>query len=364
MVLGFINGYPVYETRAIIHDPHTGQFTSSGSGGSAARNKSIVDHVMQHSHPDHAIGKTIQHLIDKGSKVSKAQDGKSPVHIDGDHVGHVAEAKSPIGHVAWAHHTDGSQTLHKNKKEAIQALGERHFKELAHKAETAAAVKRSTKIREKHGVPEFKDAKHAADWLASKHPNIKFNLDGQHLSNAQVNAEQFHKLASEHKWAAKTVSAITSEKFTGLNAPWGAAQTPKGGRTSIELNRERFNAPSHEVYQHLKADKKSGYSAADHPESVLTHEFGHAAHSALHDAASKHGIKAKLVEWEKSAFGNKKERASDYGKTNTQEAFAESFAQMHHTPKEAWAPSTHKLAALVEHFNSNHPEHKESWNKL
>ncbi len=71
-----------------------------------------------------------------------------------------------------------------------------------------------------------------------------------------------------------------------------------------------------------------------------------------------------FLRWEKAAFGNKKERASDYGRTNTQEAFAESFAQMHHTPREAWAPSTHKLHALMEHFNNNHPDHKDSWHSL
>ncbi len=371
MVLGYVNGTPVFdetETRAIVHDPHSGQFTSGGSGGSVGRNQAMVNHALGHSHPEHAIGKAIANLIDKGKKIGKAdKDGKATVHIDGDHVGHITETKSPMGHtIAWAHHTDGGQTLHKNKKEAVQALGERHFKELTYKVETEATKKRSNEIRQKHSVPEFRDAKHATEWLQSKHSGTKFDFAGIHQSNVQVNAEQFHKLALEHKWAAKQVAAVQSAKFTdfGPSQPWAVAQTPKGGGTSILLNHERFGASSTEVHKDLKADKKSGYSAADHPESVLTHEFGHAAHGALHEAAAKHGVKAKLTEWERTTFGNKKERASEYGKTNTHEAFAESFAQMHHTPKEAWAPSTHKLAHLMEHFNSHEPHHKESWDKL
>ncbi len=362
-IIGFVQGLPVYEERAIVHDPATGRFTSNGSGGSSGRNKSMVEHAMQQSHPDHTISKAVQHIVDKGTKIGKADStGKSAVHVDGDHVGHVESMPG----FAFAHHPNGDRTSHKNTKEAAKALGEKHFESLVHHVESKAAEKRSADIHAKHGpVPKFENAQDAAKWLSQRYSG-SFNLEGMHHSHVQSTVEVYHKLVNEHKWAQNAVGTLKTHAFKGDAAgTWAMALSQKRSPQShIFLNSHKYQANYDEAHAEFRKDLKSGYSATSHPEAVVTHEFGHAVHTALHDAAGKHKLKAKLVEWEKAAFGNKKERASDYGRTNTQEAFAESFAQMHHTPREAWAPSTHKLHALMEHFNNNHPDHKDSWHSL
>lgn len=53
-IIGFANGSPVYdsadeddviETRAIVHDPHSGQFTSGGSGAAKINASSALHHA-------------------------------------------------------------------------------------------------------------------------------------------------------------------------------------------------------------------------------------------------------------------------------------------------------------------------------
>lgn len=321
---------------------------------------------MKQEHPEKSIKEAIQHLTEHGSKLTKPDaSGKSALHIDGEHAGYVS-AKDGV-HVA--HHSSGD-TVHKSKKEAVQALTDKHFQELTKQVDHAATEKRIAAIEKKHGpVPEFKDSKQAEAWLKEKHPNVGVSLEGMHESHLRVNAAQFHALASEHKWAMNPL-ALQTGTFRDPNplvpeshAP-SAVALKRGATTYIVMNTHRYGKPIEELHSALKEEKHTGFGAADHPESVLTHEFGHAAHYTIRDAAEQHRAKKILAEWEKATFGNKKDRASQYARTNTEEGWAESFAQMHHTPKSEWAPSTHRVAALVEHFKANDPYHKESWSKL
>ncbi len=224
-VLGFIQGVPIYETRAIVHDPSTGQFTSSGSGGSAGRNKLMGEHAGKQSHPEDAIKAMVHHLADKGSKVGKADaSGKSPVHIDGEHVGHISQvhhegahtltgvgrisAGKTAGHsVTTAHHNDGSISSHNTKKDAIRALAESHHKETIKHVEKEAAGKHAENAsagahklsQEASQGGELSHLMHQNAASAHSYAAYKHEKAGNHIKAAEHKALQAHHEAEYKK---------------------------------------------------------------------------------------------------------------------------------------------------------------------
>lgn len=228
-VIGYANGLPIFdaelETRAVAHDPATGQFTSSGSGGGAARNKLMIGHALTQKHPEHHIKEMIHHLADKASKVGKPDaSGKSTVHIDGEHVGHISTEHKGGTHIVTtgkisagktagyskttAHHTDGSTSGHQTKKDAIRDLAEKHHKSLMEHVEKEMAPKHAAAASKaahegsveaaenKYGLPKHLLHKSAADkheWAAYRHKNA-----GNHEE-----ATKHEKLAAHHKAEAE-----------------------------------------------------------------------------------------------------------------------------------------------------------------
>lgn len=212
-IIGFINGLPVFETRAIVHDPHSGQFTSGGSGGSAGRNHLMSEHAGKQSHPEHAIKEMIHHLADKGSKVGKADaSGKSSVHIDGEHAGHISSkavsgahmmtgagkmsSGKTAGHtVTTAHHNNGSTTQHDTKKDAIRALAESHHHELVKHVEHAAAGK--------HAEAYSTSAHKASAEAKANHGGEANHLEHQNAADRHGMAAYYHEKAGNHAKAAE-----------------------------------------------------------------------------------------------------------------------------------------------------------------
>ena len=151
-IIGYANGAPVYdnedeiETRAIVHDPHSGQFTSGGGGsaggkGAGGHNPKLKDGSGIHgsplgaslvkAHADHIAGGHAQNHKGDYVTVGKggvgfvggkpATAGQSPVFSNHGHVGHVSD--HPSGGTN-AHHQNGTTTHHASQHDAISALKE------------------------------------------------------------------------------------------------------------------------------------------------------------------------------------------------------------------------------------------------
>lgn len=81
-VLGYLNGLPVFETRAIVHDPHSGQFTS-GAGSSGTHDHQWAPHMTPEAAHKWAKGsafegKTFLHFTDAKHVSSILQHGLEP----------------------------------------------------------------------------------------------------------------------------------------------------------------------------------------------------------------------------------------------------------------------------------------------
>ena len=215
-----------YEQRAIVHDPSTGKFTSSGSGGITARNKHMVSHALTHAHPENALKDMVHLHADKNSKVGKADaSGKSPVHVDGEHVGHISSVTHSGGYAHapgvkyahgklgdstthTAHHLDGSASRHSSKKDALRALTEKHFEHITKEVEHAAAHKHAetaAKRAEKDSAEAHADKQtpwlsHANAATSHRYAAHHYTKAGNHEKAAHHNAIAAHhdKLAAEN----------------------------------------------------------------------------------------------------------------------------------------------------------------------
>ncbi len=139
MIIGFINGNPVYKTRT-AHDPHTGQFTSGGSShGPTIAAKAAHTEAKAKGASD-AEARDISLKAYKKAEKAEASKAESKLGIfkkkdggEGHHTIHLTDGRQfTVAHdkaVVWfdtsKHFTDSGAYLGKTKLEALQSLTKR-----------------------------------------------------------------------------------------------------------------------------------------------------------------------------------------------------------------------------------------------
>ncbi len=147
-IIGYANGVPVYdsedevETRAIVHDPHSGQFTSGGgSAGGAQKPKmptaTAADHVKaaQEHKVAHAAS-ALANLNHGGAKALESHSNAAAKHYDA-HIAHkiTGDAAKAAEHLKLKEHHQAEAT------KAMHATGAtKHSPETASKVAHAASA--------------------------------------------------------------------------------------------------------------------------------------------------------------------------------------------------------------------------------
>lgn len=194
---------------------------------------------------------------------------------------------------------------------------------------------------------KFGNLKEAEVWCTANYPHIKFDFTGAHIDTINPTIKQFDMLAKQYPEVAARLENVGTRAQLGANAKgWDGSASVFAHATTdgklIGLNPRWYGNPS-EFLEMLKAGTASGWNppGCDTYASVLTHEFGHqvsnwllAQQGAFVPVVRYSGgglVSNTVFSWQQSLF-NKASKISLYAKTNAQEAWAEAFASMYHTP--------------------------------
>jgi SPP1 gp7 family putative phage head morphogenesis protein len=191
----------------------------------------------------------------------------------------------------------------------------------------------------------FKNIADAETGMNQLYPNISFDFQGMHIDAVNPTTAQFHKLAQEwpevrrrlkyvggYKNEAKVIAAgvytpfqmLVNKKKRKFSGGEMAHAAHSGSR--MGLNPKYYKDPKMFAQEIAKCEA-SGWFAKGAPgvEYILTHEFGHLVDFYIRAAGNNR-------EFYNTIGPGKAARVSKYSQHNEWEAFAETFASLHHGP--------------------------------
>ena len=223
-----------------------------------------------------------------------------------------------------------------------------------HQAEMADRLKR-------HQIPAFESVERAQAWAEKEHPHVEWDFSGADMASVHPSLQRYHLLAKEwpsvnlqmrylgtyEKGAPKNASMRNDPSYWNKATEWAHAGW---GGDYIGLNPRVYNdVPS--LQRGLEHSVQTGFSpkGANTIDSIMTHEFGHILKFSLqkhgsgfispHDSGKKVTDIARIVR-AFVKFHKPTEKLSRYSLKNEEEAWAESFTAIYHSPPEDWTPYT------------------------
>jgi hypothetical protein len=210
-------------------------------------------------------------------------------------------------------------------------------------------------------VPTFKHLDEAHLWASSKHPHIEWDFKGAHLDAIQPTLQRFHLLADQWPDIAQKMTYVGTymsgkpSKSTSQNGPeyWDlpdSIEYAHASMTYIGFN-PKYYSDIKKSEESLEEGEKQGWNpkGANTIDYVLTHEFGHSVKFGLERMYSR-SVTPHMAYGKKTLISNiiaafvdhhkASDKLSKYAMKNEEEAWAESFAAIHHSPPEQWTPYT------------------------
>lgn len=201
----------------------------------------------------------------------------------------------------------------------------------------------------------------AEAWASQKFPHMEFDFSGADIRAMNPVLKRFESLANEYPEVVKRMKFISTYEKAGKgeglfkDGVYAHAYTSDGRGIGLNArwfgNLNKFNAA-------LKNDVEKGWHpiGTDSAEAVFTHEFGHlvdgwlrtqsgAAFSRVVSGNGLGFVIDTVLQWQD---GNKATpKLSRYAMTKREEAWAEGFAAIYHTPKKQWPQFVKNQAKLL-----------------
>jgi hypothetical protein len=187
--------------------------------------------------------------------------------------------------------------------------------------------------------------KECTDWAKSKYTDIEFDFDGADVTAIKPTLKEFDKLASQFPDVVKHIRSLnTAELDPNVYAHTVITHRGADFDVVIEFNNS-FYSDAKRLIKFLRHDVEEGFhpKGADHVETILTHEFGHALSYWLQMQSQKTVlpyvgsdgvgiVRDTFLAWRDKHLSDKKAVAkiSGYAETNMEEAWAEVFTAIHH----------------------------------
>lgn len=231
-------------------------------------------------------------------------------------------------------------------------------------------------------VPKFKRVSEAAKWLKKQYPNVDFGFTGAKIGPIQQVTEEFHRLAQIFPAVVARMSYMGTYRdeigktFRGRprqkkfsRGEWAHA-TVDGRR--VGLNPSVFGDPERFARELARSvEAKFHPPGCDIPAAVLTHEFGHLVDDWLRRIAAelrdKNSPLAGVLDLvmrgageEEAFYGlatamrgttrafDLRAGVSTYARTNSNEAFAESFASWFWTDRDSLSELARAMGKMLE----------------